>query len=333
MMRIEEAIKNTVTFFKNNDYFTIICHVNPDGDTLGSGYALCGALHIMGKHARVVCGDKPSSRFDFLKEAVDPALMDFPPNTALTLVTVDVADIELLGSLKEGYSKKVDFCIDHHVSNKNYAAETLLDTEAAACAEVVWALIKELFVDYESELKSAPTGFAVAAAIYTGISTDTGCFRYSNTTAQTLMIAAELMRFDFEITKINYLMFEMKTRERIALEQKAYSTMEYYFGNTCAIVTLTADMLRDVDPEDASNISILPKQVEGVEVGVIIKEKDDDKWKVSLRTSTNINAQAICGELGGGGHIRAAGCTLQGSLDLIKKTILNKIEQQIEEEF
>jgi len=319
------TIDEAVLFLKNNDNFLILCHVNPDGDTLGSGYALCGALHLMGKHAKVICDDEPSPRFDYLLGAINSDLTDFKTEDAV-IITVDVADPELLGSLKDKY--KAELCIDHHISNKKYAEQTLLDTEASSCAEVVWGLVKAL------DVKITPQ---IAEAVYTGISTDTGCFRYSNTTANAHAIAAQLIGLGVDTAKINYLMFEMKTRQRIKLEQQAFSAMEYYFNDRCAVVALTADMLEGVDPEDAGNVSILPKQIEGVEVGVIMKEKPSESdscpsqtiWKVSVRTNTEINAQSICNSLGGGGHIRAAGCTLKGTLDSVKQTVLREIESQI----
>jgi phosphoesterase RecJ-like protein len=308
-------IKQAVELLKTNDDFLIICHSNPDGDTLGSGYALCEALQIFGKNAKVICDDEPSVRFNFL--LVNIKIQEFIPQT---IITVDVADIQLLGGLKKQYGDKIDLCIDHHVSNKNYARHTLLDKEAAACAEVVWELIKAM------EVKVTPE---IASAIYTGVSTDTGCFRYSNTTAKTHRIAAELIEYGFDVQRINYLMFELKTRKRIELEQKAYADMEYYFNNKCAVIILYAGMLKGIDPEDASNISALPKQIEGVEAGVVIKEKESGVYKVSVRTSNKVDAQAVCSILGGGGHIRAAGFTLRNDLDSVKSAVLAEIGRQL----
>jgi phosphoesterase RecJ-like protein len=322
------TLQQAADFFRQNDNFVLICHANPDGDTLGSGYALCGVLHSMGKYAKVLCADEPSPRFDYLKDTINPELLEFTDTPTEMVVTVDVADLELLGDLQELYSH-VDLCIDHHVSNKFYAERSLLDTEAAACAELVWDLIKVMVDKSKDMLMDSQIGKAIAAAIYTGVSTDTGCFRYTNTTAKSHVIAAELMVFDFDVSKINYLMFEMKTRERIELERKAYSGIEYYFGGKCAIITLTAAVLEGIDPADSNNVSVLPKQVEGVEAGVIIKEKDTNTWKISVRTNRNINAQAICAELGGGGHFCAAGCKIKGSLDTVKNAVLQEIEKQI----
>ncbi|MCL1881774.1 MAG: bifunctional oligoribonuclease/PAP phosphatase NrnA [Oscillospiraceae bacterium] len=330
------TLNQAADFFRQNNNFTLLCHANPDGDTLGSGYALCGALHMLGKYARIVCDDKPSERFEYLKQTTKPELIEFCPNAVETIVTVDVADTELLGDLKDKYSK-IDFCVDHHVSNKFYAEKTLLDTDAAACAELTWELIGELLGTQKNQFNH-PIIAAIAAAIYTGVSTDTGCFRFANTTAKSHKIAAELMSYDFDATKINYIMFDMKTRERIVLEQRAYAEMEFYCNHKCAMIVLTEDLLRGVDPEDTSGVASLPKQIEGVEVGVVIKEKLDkngkrisesDTWKISMRTGGEINAQVICSALGGGGHIRAAGCKITGELGFVKNRILREVEKQL----
>ena len=331
MINSSITISQAVDFFKNNDNFTLICHSNPDGDTLGSGYGLCGALHILGKRARLICDDPASPRFDYLLEAVRPELLEFPTEHE-KVVTVDVADVELIGSLKEKYPQ-IDLCIDHHISNTYYAKQTLLDTGAAACAELTWELIKALFGGNLDSVGGNISGISrICAAIYTGVSTDTGCFRYANTTSKTHSIAAELMSYQFDVAKINYLMFEMKTRQRIQLEQQAFTGIEFFFDGRCAMVTFTADMLEGIDPEDAGNVSVLPKQIEGVDIGVTIKERIKNnirKWKISIRTSNVINAQLVCSGLGGGGHVCAAGCTLTGELETVKSKVLKEIEKQI----
>ncbi|MCL2633825.1 MAG: bifunctional oligoribonuclease/PAP phosphatase NrnA [Oscillospiraceae bacterium] len=311
-------LKEAAEFLKANDFFTILCHANPDGDTLGSAFALCGALQLMGKSSRVLCADKPSDRFDFLKSAITEQA--FPDTAEETVITTDVADCELLGDFKDKYKSKVALCIDHHVSNRAYAEKTLLDETAAACAEIVWEIIKQLPI--------TPTK-GIAAAVYTGISTDTGCFRYSNTTAKSHIITAELMEYDFDISSINYLMFDMKTKERVELELNAYSSIEYHFGGKCAVITLTKDMLDKVDTEDANNVSGIPRQIEGVEAGIVLKERDKDLWKASIRTSPKVDAQQISGALGGGGHKRAAGCTIKGTYDFVKSELLRELGKQI----
>jgi phosphoesterase RecJ-like protein len=314
------TITEAVEFLETGGNFTIICHANPDGDTLGSAYALCGALRIAGKRARVLCADKVSPRFDFLKKCLSDGDGVFPPEENETVIAVDVADAALFGGYEKEYGGKVDLCIDHHVSNKFYAARTLLDENASATAEIVWELIKRMGLTPTAE---------IAAAVYTGISTDTGCFRYSNTTAKSHVITAELMGYGFDMQGINHVMFDMKTRERVALEKEALNNIKYHFGGRCAVIAVTRDMYENIDPEDMNGVSALPRQIEGVDAGLVIKEKGDNIWKASLRTSGRVDAQAVCSKLGGGGHLRAAGCTLKGDFDAVKSTLLNEIEKQL----
>ena len=324
------TLAETVEFINSRDNFTVLCHTNPDGDTLGSGYALCGVLHLIGKRARLICDEKPSARFEFLKETIrdKPEMQVFVEGVDETIVTVDVADVELLGSLKETYANKIDLSIDHHISNKKYATFTLLDTGAAACAELMWELIMQMESNLGQDWPPLVTT-PIAAAIYTGIATDTGCFKYPNTTTISHMFAAEVMGYGFDAAKINYTMFEMKTRARIQLEQQAISSMEFYFGEKCALIVLDFELLEGIDPEDAGNVSSLPRQVEGVVVGVVLKEKSKGLWKASVRTGEGANAQAVCDALGGGGHLRAAGCTLTGDVESVKKVILAEVEKQL----
>jgi len=309
------SLPEAAAFFKNNDNYVILCHINPDGDTLGCAYALHGALRILGKSAKVLCSDKPSERFDFLKNGEKNLVL-----TPETVVCVDTADLALLGDCGKEYGGVIELCIDHHVTNKLFAKRTLLDHTAAACAEIIWELVLEMGV--------MPTA-QIAEAVYTGISTDTGCFKYANTTAKTHIITAKLMEYDFDIARINYTMFDMKTRDRAVLEKTALGKIEYFLDGKCAIITLTTGDTDGIDPEDVGFISALPRQIEGVEAGVVLKEKEDGVWKISMRTGRGADAQAVCSELGGGGHVRAAGCTLNGDAETVKRRILEEIEKQL----
>ncbi|MCL2694310.1 MAG: bifunctional oligoribonuclease/PAP phosphatase NrnA [Oscillospiraceae bacterium] len=301
------------------DRFTIICHASPDGDTLGGAYALCGALQKMQKRAKVVTPEAASMRFDYLKEAVSPD-EDFGEEY---VVTIDTADAALLGDMEEKYKTSVDLCIDHHVSNTGYAELLLLDSSAAAACEIVFELIKKLSALHGQDLINSD----IAACLYTGISTDTGCFRFANTTAKSHRRTAELMDYGFDSEALNYLLFEMRTKERLLIEKQALESVEFYFGGKCAIITLTKEMLEATDDEDVNAISALPKQIYGAELGVTFKEKGGGVWKISLRSKGNIDSQKICAVFGGGGHMRAAGCRVKGTLEENKEKLLKEIEK------
>ncbi len=298
-------------FLKAHDDYLILMHASPDGDTLGSGFALCGILQRMGKRARAVCPDPIPHRFDYMYRAVKQ--QDFEPQT---IVCVDVADTKLLGDMKE-VGDKAALCIDHHVSNTEYAERLYLHAEYAAAAECVYDVICALGEEIDTE---------IANCIYTGIATDTGCFRFSNTTPQSHMIAAVMIKCGAEITPINYAMFDMKSQGRIRLEQEVLKNIRYYAGGHIALITVTLDMLAkitDIDSDDVGALSAIPRQIEGVDIGICLKEKKAGVYKASLRSSERINVSDICVGFGGGGHARAAGCSFTSSIEEAEKVLVD----------
>lgn len=313
-------LKRTAELLTENDCFVILCHASPDGDTLGGAYALCGALQKMQKRARVIVPEAPSPRFDYLLDGIEE--QEFSEGF---IVTVDVADKALLGDYEKSHGDRVDLCIDHHVSNTGYAMNLLLESEASSACETVLRVIKQLGGLRGKDLVDAN----IAACLYTGLSTDTGCFKFANTNTASHYNAAELFKYGFDSAKLNYLLFEMRTPERLVLEKRALESVEYYFDKKCAVITLTADIMTGADEEDLNAVSALPRQIDGVELGVTFKEKAPGVWKVSLRSNNYVNSQVICANLGGGGHKRAAGCRIKGSISECKQKVLKEIENYI----
>ncbi len=314
MESVKLGIKEAAEFLRTHDEFLIFSHANPDGDTLGCAYALCGALRGMGKKAKNICADEMSKRYMFMKDGL-PAQEDFTP---ATFVTVDVADRKLLGSLGDKYGSKIDLAIDHHVSHVDFAKNLCCEPNAAAACQTVYKIIKEL---------GAPITDRIAECLYVGISTDSGCFKFSCTSPETHLIAAELLHYDFDFSGLNYIFFDMKTKERIALEEQLYRGIEYYCNGKCAVVSVTTEQMQSVDIEDGNGISTIPRQIEGVEVGVVMKQRTNG-WKASLRSNSSVDVQKICSAFGGGGHERAAGCSFNNmSLEDAKKMIVSEIEK------
>ena len=308
------GLRETADFLREHDDFLIISHANPDGDTLGCAFALCGALRIMGKRAKNICADTISERFSFMKAALPPQ-EDFEPKT---FITVDVADRKLLGSNNEKYGDKIDLAIDHHISHVDFAKLIYCEPDAAAACQTVYKTIKELGVQMTNE---------IAACLYVGISTDSGCFKFSCVTPETHLIAAELLHYDFDFAHLNYVFFDLKTKARVALEEKIYHDMEFYCDGKCAVVSLTAEQMQNVDIEDGNGVSTIPRQIEGVEVGVVFKQRGNG-WKASLRSNNAVDVQAICLNFGGGGHKKAAGCSFNNmSLEDAKKLLIAEIEK------
>ncbi len=310
-------VKKAAKLLKENDNIIILSHQNPDGDTLGSGFALFYALKKMGKKVRHECENEVPKKFLFLSDGIK--------NDSFSdgfTVTVDVADIKLLGDgLKEKYEGKIDLAIDHHISHREFSPLLLLEDRAAAC-EIVFSVIKELGV---------PIDKRIADCLYVGIATDTGCFRYTNTTAHTHLCASELIELGADNGEINRLMFETKTRTYAKLEKLALSSLEMYFDDKCALMCVTAEMFRlsGSDETECDGISALPRQIEGVLVGVTVREKAENEYKISVRTNEPIDACEICAKLGGGGHARASGCTVNGTLDEVKRIILKTVKESL----
>lgn len=306
-----ELLKNC-----NNAY--ILIHQSPDGDCTGSGTALYHMLKFMGKKARVICSDEIPKRYGFItKGYVDE---DFEPEF---IIASDVADINLLGKYKEVYGDKVNLCIDHHISNTDYAENTLVCPDASAACEVVYELIKILGI---------PVTEDITKCIYTGIATDTGCFMHENATARCHEITAELKKaHNIDYALINREMFEVKSKGRIRIEMAVTDIMEYYLDDRCTMICVTKDILNKwrVEDSELEGITGIPLQVEGVEVGITIKQRDAESYKISMRSTGKVNVSDICASLGGGGHVRAAGCALDGKLDEVKQKIVDAVAEGI----
>ena len=271
------------------DNILILCHKNPDGDTIGCGSALYYALKALEKTTAVLCSDTVPSRYAF----TNPRLFkgEFEPRT---VIAVDVAGLQLFGENNgvPQFARHVDLCIDHHAGNNGYADFTLLDAGAAAAAELLYQVIVEMGV---------PITPHIADCLYTGIATDTGCFKFSSTTANTHTVAAKLIEAGCHVEELNTLLFDTKPRARMEAERIARNHLEYYLDS-----------------------------IEGVKVGLTLRQQPGGSYRISVRTAKGVDACAIARRLGGGGHTRAAGCELLGDLENAKNAILAEVEAELD---
>lgn len=302
------TVEQVCAYLREQENILILCHQSPDGDTLGSGYALYYALRDMGKQARVTCSDPIPPQFLYLTPETMP---DFEPDC---VVAVDVADPQLLGATLSCWADGVDLCIDHHPSNRMYAKRTYLVPQAAATAQIMVDVIRALGVAIQKP---------IANGIYTGLCTDTGCFQYSNVSAATLRVAADMIDAGADAYEINRAMFGVKSRARIAMEREVLDTLTYAKGGKIALIVVTKEMLDRTGARESEldGLSSIPREIEGVEVGITLREKEGG-YKVSMRTVIGIDASQVCSVFGGGGHARAAGCFLTGSLKECKEKIV-----------
>lgn len=312
-------INTAVSLLKENDNFLILTHVSPDGDTIGGGTALLLALRKSGKRARLVCGDPIPDKYMFAYSLAedDNFKEDF-------VVSVDVADVSLLGKeIAAEYGAKVDLSIDHHQNvGRNFAFVTYCDSNAPAVCELMYNIICAMGVEIDKN---------IASCLYLGLATDTGCFRYSNVRPATHITAARLIEAGADYSKINTLMFETKSLAFFRLQRLCLENMEIYHNGKVCIIAVTRDMLEDSGAQDWEIDPIIPmsRQIEGVKVGVTLKQKPDGSFKASVRTDEDIDAAAICRVFGGGGHLRAAGCSFECSADDAVDSMLKEIEKHL----
>ena len=312
------TLENVKDFLLEKDNMEIICHANPDGDTLGSGFALCFALRGIGKKVNVVCVDEIPKRFDYINK--DYLNQEFK---AETFITVDTADKNLLGSKKEEYPI-IHLSIDHHLSNKLFAEKTYLKTDVSSNCENIFDILKYMEIPFDKK---------IANAIFTGVVTDTGYFRQENTTDSSFVVASELKKCGAETTMIADVNFNTVTPEYLVFKKLALDTMAYYFNNQVVIFTVTLDMIEKsgVKNEETGALVALTSQIENVKIGATIKQKTENLYKISLRTSDPYCADEICGKFCGGGHKRASGCAIEGSLEEVTNKLLKVIENHIKE--
>lgn len=314
MITLESAAKTLLS----KDKILILTHRSPDGDTIGSGYALAMALRKLGKNVKVDCTDPFPEKYSYFTDKLEKLEFDEE-----FVVSVDVADTKLLGEKLSGYADKIDLCIDHHGSNTKFAKEYYVESSAAAAAQIIAKLIGLMNVEFDKD---------IANAIYTGITTDTGCFRYTNVTAETHRIAADMIDCGAESGMINRLMFETKSRSRLEIERRVMDSMQFYLDGRCAIAYATIDMMKEsgaVD-NDMEGVSSLPRQIEGVMAGITLREKNNGKFKVSVRTTDELDASDICANFGGGGHKAAAGCMITGTLNEVIEQVVAVVGQALE---
>ena len=315
------GFSETETFLRNCEDAVIITHRNPDGDCIGAGFGLQDILSQMGIRSRVVCSDEFPSRYAFMTNGSNKC-GDFEPKT---VIAVDIADVKLMGDYEQIYGDKVQLCIDHHISNKNYAEKTLLHADATAACEIIYDLAKFMGVKITKHC---------ATCLYTGIATDSGCFKYDCTPPRAHEIAAEMMRsYDINFARINRYMFDVKSRGRLMLESKISDLMEEKLGGRLVIVAVTQKMMKDmgVSMEELEGFAPLTIQLENTEVGILMREREDGVFKCSFRSAYDVNVSEICQLLGGGGHAKAAGCTLDCDIAEAKKLLTHTVERALSE--
>lgn len=304
-----------VTHIKNNDIFVLIAHTSPDGDTLGSALALLRALHKLHKKAFVVCENSMPSLLAFLTGS-DKLSTTAEVEGAYTAIAIDCADIERMGicaSYFENAQHTIN--IDHHATNKGYAQINDIAFHAAAVGESVWQIICEL---------GAPLDSAMAQCIYAAISTDTGNFCYSNTTPDTFKTAVELLEVGFDLNATSSKLFRTRSLSKTRMICKCIENLELFFDDQVCVSTISKAEMDSIGSDESETEGMIDfiRDIETVKIAVFMREVTQSVYKISLRSKVDINVSAIAQQFGGGGHIRAAGCTIEDSAEKAKEQII-----------
>ena len=297
-------------YLLSHDNYCILSHRRPDGDTIGSSAALCLGLRSLGKKAHVLFNCEVSDRFAWLHEGLTKEAEE----EGDTIVSVDVASPGMLPKSFQHLLGKIDLRIDHHASATSFTACELVDGGSASCAELVWDVLKDARVTMDQ---------AIAEAVYVGTSTDTGCFRYANTTDHTFATAAQCAKAGARVYQLNQELFETNTLGRLRMQAWIVDNMKMLRGGEMAIVAipLAVETEIGVTQDDMDNISSFPRTVAGVCMAATLRETAEGDTKISVRAIPGYDATIVTTQFGGGGHKGAAGASMKMPLEEAAKAV------------
>lgn len=286
-------------YLRSHDNYLIVTHRRPDGDTLGSAAGLCHALHRLGKTAWLFRNSEITETFmPYVQAYLAPE-----GYAGEVVIATDVADATLFC---QGFDGAVDLWLDHHATRSAERQRAVVWPHKASCGELILELVELLCGDIVPE---------EADLLYIAVSTDTGCFVYDNTTAETHRAAARLLEAGADLPKLNKPLFRFKSLARLELEGMILGTLRAYRNDTVSTVLVTQEMLRrsGATEDDCNDLASLAGQVRGNKVAITVRELREDPplSKVSIRTDGCVYANTICQLFGGGGHKMAAGCELE----------------------
>ena len=296
----------------------MVAHTNPDGDAIGSTFAMYFALRKMGKQAKVIM-PKYSDHFAFLPE-ISSAVDNVEEDEFDLLICLDSSSKERLAINEMDYNKaKKVLMIDHHMEDHPYGDVRCINHSLPAVCQLVYAFLKELDVKID---------LYIATYLYTGILTDSGSFNYSSTTPETLRMAADLIETGIHFWSICKRLNDTMKECKLRLIAKTIDNMESYFDGKMrySYVDYATMQQLGIDDEDAEGMTNYLRSVEGTEIAVYVREREDGTNKVSMRSGGNLDVSKIALAFGGGGHPRAAGYTMLDELDVAKEKLINVVE-------
>ena len=297
------TIAETADWLLARDKLVILTHCKPDGDTLGSAAALCRGLRQMGKTAHILYNEEVTPLYAPLLEGLTKP----QPEEGDILIAVDVAADNMLPHAFLELKNCIDLRIDHHGSGREYTPNELVDAESAACAEIIWELLLDMGVEPDREM---------AEAVYVGVSTDTGCFRYANTSTHTFDVCADCSAAGADIFEWNRKLFDTNSLAKLRLQAWVVDNLKLLCDGKIAMCALpkTVEEEIGVDEDDMNNISGFLRSIEGVCIAALLRNAGEENTKVSVRSIPGYNAAYFCEQFGGGGHAGAAGCSIRKPL-------------------
>jgi phosphoesterase RecJ-like protein len=318
-----QMLEASARFIRTNDDFIVVSHLNPDGDAISSTCAIGWLLSQLGKRYVLVNEDLIPNKFGYMPAAASILRAeDEAYRQALqgAIISVDCADFSRIGAPSQLFKQGVPFLnIDHHPTNDFFGTTQLIQPTAAATAQILYDLIQKFELTLDADC---------ANALYTGLMTDTGGFRYSNTTPQVMQIAADLLVAGAKGAWLAEQLLETMTYSQMDLLKRALNQMAFRANHTIAWIVISLD---DIAATNAANSDLeglvnYARNVEGVEVGLLFKQIAENQYKISFRSSGKIDVAKVAKSLGGGGHHRASGATVQGTLAEILDRVFAAIE-------
>lgn len=310
-------MKKIKKLIESNDEFIILPHKSPDGDAIGSSVAFKKALENNGKKGYIVLDDDIPLNLQFLSvEKYSLEAFNQLPHQAKVVIAIDSSDVTRFNERSTLLENRTVLNIDHHITNTKYGDINYVK-KASSVGELIYDLLNEL--DYTIDQ-------SVANAIYVAISTDTGSFKYSNTSKKTFKIASDLRdQLDFEL--INRELYQKVLLDDVLLKNKVLSTLKVY-KEKIGIVFLTKEMINSLASENPDTDGIVEevRNINGISVAIFIKQETEDVYKVSFRSKLDFDVSALALEFNGGGHPKAAGCQMNGPLDQIIDLLVSKID-------
>ncbi len=309
-------MNDLVTVIKEHDNFALVTHINPDGDALGSVFALNMALLTLGKKSNVILMADMPKKYVFEEFKAEYIPVQDTGKDYGCVIAVDCADINRLGDAKALFKEApITVNIDHHSSNNGFAQINAVVLEPS-CGEIIFDLICALDVPVDRD---------IASALYIAISSDTGNFTYENTSPRTFERCAVLAGSGVPVAKIANYLYNAKTYEATMLIGKVISNLRLFHDGKVAVTQVTMNELRETgaSAEDCETVINYARDIDTVEFAVFIRQFKEKTYKVSFRSKENIDVMEIAKRFGGGGHVRASGCTMSGDLYDIRDTILS----------